>query len=165
MARDEQQVREYVERCAALLTGAGFPRMPARVLMTLTAAETGLTAAELADRLDASAAAISGAVRYLQTVAMLNRVSIPGSRRDLYVLPHNAWYAASMAEGRIFDAMVTMSEAAVDAVGGAESDAGQRVQEMADFMRFIQRRLPELLGEWDEFVREQRREARGTAEE
>lgn len=164
MARDEQQVREYVERAAALLTGAGFPRMPARVLMTLTAAETGLTAAELADRLDASAAAVSGAVRYLQTLAMLNRVSIPGSRRDLYVLPHNAWYAASMAEGRIFDAMVTMSEAAVDSVGGLESDAGQRVQEMADFMRFIQHRLPELLGEWDEQVR-QEREQRKTAGE
>ena len=150
MARDEQQVREYVERAAALLTGAGFPRMPARVLMTLTAAETGLNAAELASRLDASAAAISGAVRYLQTVAMVNRVSRPGSRRDVYELPQNAWYAASMSEGRVYDAIISLSEAAVDAVGGLESDAGRRVREMADFMRFIQRRIPELLHEWDE---------------
>ncbi|QDZ15592.1 GbsR/MarR family transcriptional regulator [Humibacter ginsenosidimutans] len=149
MARDEQEARAYVERTAAVLNGAGFPRMPSRVLMTLTAAETPLTAAELAERLHASAAAISGAVRYLQTLAMVNRVSQPGSRRDVYELPQNAWYAATMAEGRIYEAIITMSEAAVDAVGGAASQAGRRVQEMADFMRFVQRRMPELLEEWN----------------
>jgi hypothetical protein len=60
--------------------------------------------------------------------------------------------------------MVTMSEAAVDSVGGLESDAGQRVQEMADFMRFIQHRLPQLLGEWDDQVRQDREQRKADSE-
>ena len=45
MARDEQAMNEFVEQSAAAMTEAGFPRMPARVLMALIAAEsTGLTA-------------------------------------------------------------------------------------------------------------------------
>ncbi|GAB3610253.1 MULTISPECIES: GbsR/MarR family transcriptional regulator [Humibacter] len=148
MARDEERVQEYVERGAAVLNGAGFPRMPSRVLMTLTAAESALTAAELAERLNASPAAISGAVRYLQTLAMIHRVSQPGSRRDVYELPDNSWYAATMAETRVYDMMIAISEDAVDAVGGPDSHAGERLTELAGFFRFIRKRLPALLDEW-----------------
>jgi DNA-binding transcriptional regulator GbsR (MarR family) len=148
MARDEERVREYVERAAAVLNGAGFPRMPARVLMTLTAAETGLTAAELAESLEASPAAISGAVRYLQTLAMIHRVSRAGSRRDAYELPANSWYAATMAETHVYDAMIALAEDVVDAAGGPRSDAGARLIELSDFFRFVRQRMPELLAEW-----------------
>lgn len=148
MARDEKRVTEYAERTAAVLIAAGFPKMPARVLMALTVAETGLTAAELAERLGVSAAAISGAVRYVQTIGMLRRVSQPGSRRDLYVLPENPWYAASMSETRVYDPIIESSEAMLDALGGVDTVAGMRVAEMVDFMRFFKRRLPELLEEW-----------------
>jgi len=75
----EQRLNDYAERTAALLHRTGFPRMPARVLMALTVAESGLTAAELAERRDVSAAAISGAVRYLQTLAMIHRFPNPGA--------------------------------------------------------------------------------------
>lgn len=150
MARDEQALSDYAERAASLLAGAGFPRMPARVLMALMVADGGLTALQLAERLGASAAAISGAVRYLQTVAMVTRVPQQGSRRDLYELPHNAWYSASMSENRLYDAMLALSLPAIDAAGGADSAAGGRIQEMTDFFRFVQRRLPELLAEWDQ---------------
>ena len=70
--RDEQGVADFVEQTASALTAAGFPRMPARVLMALMVAETrGLTAQELGDRLGVSAAGISGAVRYLQNVGRM----------------------------------------------------------------------------------------------
>jgi DNA-binding transcriptional regulator GbsR (MarR family) len=150
VVRDEQALRDYAERSASLLVGAGFPRMPARVLMALMVAETGLTALQLAERLDASAAAISGAVRYLQTVAMVTRVPQQGSRRDLYELPQNAWYSASMSENRLYDAILSLSLPAIDVAGGADSIAGARIHEMTEFFRFIQRRLPELLAEWDQ---------------
>ncbi len=50
-----------------MMTAAGMPRMPARVMMALIAApEGGYTASQLGERLGVSAAAVSGAVRYLQ---------------------------------------------------------------------------------------------------
>ena len=55
MARDERAMTDFVEQTAAAMAAAGFPRMPARVLMALIAAEsTGLTAKELSDELGAS---------------------------------------------------------------------------------------------------------------
>ena len=49
---------------AFLLTESGVPRMPARVFASVLAEDAGaLTAAELAERLQVSPAAISGAVR------------------------------------------------------------------------------------------------------
>jgi DNA-directed RNA polymerase specialized sigma24 family protein len=54
------------EQAAALLTAAGMARMPARVMMALVGSpDEGYTAAELGERLGVSAAAVSGAVRYL----------------------------------------------------------------------------------------------------
>ena len=41
MPRDEQGLKAAVDQSAAVLTAAGFPRMPARVLMALLVAERG----------------------------------------------------------------------------------------------------------------------------
>lgn len=150
MARDEAKLGDYAERAAALLTGAGFPRMPSRVLLTLTVSEGGLTAAQLAERLEVSAAAISGAVRYLQSMAMVRRVSQPGSRRDVYELIDNPWYSAGMNEDRFYGAMISVADGIPEAAGGLGTEVGARVVEMVDFLQFIKRRLPELLVEWKE---------------
>lgn len=153
MADDDDRLNEYAAHAAALLNGAGFPRMPSRVLLALTVSETGLTAAQLAETLDVSAAAVSGAVRYLQALAMVRRVSQPGSRRDVYELPNNAWYAAGMSEGRFYDEMIALTERVTPATGGTDSRVGARIDEMLRFFRFIRRRLPELMLEWDELQR------------
>src|SRR6266545_1384048 len=77
--RDEEGVRRVVERLAMMLTEWGFPRMPARVLGSMmTADEDSLTAADLAERLGVSAAAISGAVRYLTHIGMISKEPAPG---------------------------------------------------------------------------------------
>lgn len=157
VARDEQALRDFSERMSAAMTAAGFPRMPARVLMALTVAETaGLTAAELAERLEVSAGAVSGAVRYLQVVGMVRRVTQPGSRRDLYELPHNAWYTATMRGNSLYDSYISMVPVGVEAAGGPRTLAGERLVELAEFFRFVQGRLPQLLSEWDERRRAER---------
>ena len=156
MPRDEEALREYAERTAAILAGAGFPRMAARVLMTLMVADDSLTAAELSERLGASAAAISGAVRYMQTMAMVIRVPDPGTRRDRYVLPQNAWYEMAIGENRLYDAIISTTDPAIEAAGGKDASAGSRLAEMVDFLRFIQRRLPQLLTEWNAMRSEDR---------
>src|SRR5262245_47418683 len=90
--RDEEGVRQFVEHMAMMLTEWGFPRMPARVLGSMmTADEDSLTAADLAERLGVSPAAISGAVRYLTHIGLISRVPVAGSRRDRYRLPDNPW--------------------------------------------------------------------------
>jgi predicted ArsR family transcriptional regulator len=145
---EDRTLAEYAERLAGLLTNAGFPRMPARVLMVLMVADVdGLTASDLAQRLDVSAAAISNAVRYLQSVGMIRRVSQPGRRRDRYELPHHAWYTASLDRNPFYDAGIALSEHALSTTD-PNHPAVARITEMIDFFRFIERRMPELIAEW-----------------
>lgn len=74
----EKRVSPFVERFAADLTEAGMQRMASRVFACLLASEDGaLTSVELSERLQASAAAISGAVRYLAQVGMISGSATP----------------------------------------------------------------------------------------
>lgn len=149
MAGDERALAEMMEHSAAVLIAAGFPKMPARVLMALTVTETsGLTAAELAERLDASPAAISGAVRYLQTLGIVRRVSQNGSRRDLYQIPSD-WYSLMVRNSPVYGVLADQAEAGLAAVD-PDSPATERLRDMAGFYRFLQGRLPEIIEEWEQ---------------
>ena len=150
MARDERALNDVLEHAAAVLTSAGFPKMPARVLMALTVTEQqGMTAAELADRLSASPAGISGAVRYLQTIGIVRRVSQTTSRRDRYELPSD-WYASMTRQSPIYAVLAAQADAGIAAVDDPDSLATERLRDMAGFYRFLEKRLPELLDEWEQ---------------
>jgi DNA-binding transcriptional ArsR family regulator len=156
MAADEAALAEMMEHSAAVLTAAGFPKMPARVLMALTVTESqGLTAAELAERLEVSPAAISGAVRYLSTLGIIRRLSQTGSRRDRYELPSD-WYALMVRNSPIYGVLADQAETGLAAVGDPASPATERLRDMAGFYRFLQGRLPQLIAEWER-VRDARR--------
>jgi len=144
--RDEDGIRRVVEHLAMMLTEWGFPRMPARVLGSMmTADEDSLTAADLAERLGVSPAAISGAVRYLTHIGMISREPVPGSRRDRYRLPANPWYQTSLLEAELFKALIALCDDGIAAVGSEATPAGTKIAEMRDFMRFLEAELPRLL--------------------
>jgi hypothetical protein len=151
MPCDEQRLRATVEQSAAVLAAIGFPRMPARVLMALLVAdEGGLTAHQLGEQLSVSAAAISGAVRYLQTIGILHRVPQAGSRRDRWEFLDDAWYTALTAKRPVYGIIADLGDKAADAIGDEASAGARRAREMARFYRFVDSRLPELMREWEE---------------
>ena len=147
-ARDEAAVARFVERFAANLEQSGVPRMPARVFVALLATDSGsLTAAELAERLHASPAAISGAVRYLTQVSLIGREREPGSRRDRYRVWDDAWYEAIVRRERLLMLWEESAREGVDALG-ADTRAGARMAETVAFFEFLQREMPALLQRW-----------------
>lgn len=114
----------------------------------MTADEDSLTAADLAERLGVSAAAISGAVRYLSHIGMVSREPVPGSRRDRYRLPRNPWYQTSLLKGELLEALAELADEGVAAVGTAATPSGARIAEMRDFFRFLEVELQGLLDKW-----------------
>jgi DNA-binding transcriptional regulator GbsR (MarR family) len=143
-----EQVEEFAEQMAATLAAAGFPRMAARVMMALMTAESGrATAEELSHQLGASAAAISGATRYLQSMAIIRRLSIPGTRKHRYELPDHAWYDATSSQGQLYTHLIDLAERGL-ATMPPDSKTAQRTAEMVDYFRFMRERLPLLLEEW-----------------
>lgn len=147
--RDEAKVRQLVEHLAMLFSDLGMPRMPARVMFAVAAAETdGLTAGEIAEQLGVSPAAVSGAVRYLAPLGLLTRSPVPGSRRDVYRLTSNLWYEASMTRTAPLTKAAELSGQAAQAVGGRRTVAGARLAEMGDFFAFLVEQMPELIERW-----------------
>ncbi len=128
----------------------GFPRMAARVLLTMMAAdEESLTAGDLAERLGVSAAAISGAVRYLQHIGMLSREPVPGSRTHRYRLPDDVWYETSINKRGALASVAALADEGVRSLGGPDTPSGRRIEQMRDFYAFIDEALVDLMKKWE----------------
>ncbi|MFC0007907.1 GbsR/MarR family transcriptional regulator [Micromonospora siamensis] len=146
--RDEEEVHLFVERMAMAFADVGFPRMAARVLFAVMSADDPLTAAEIGERLDVSAAAVSGAVRYLTQFGMLVREPVKGSRRDRYRMPDNPWYEATVTKTGLYKTFIDIANGGVDALDGRATPAGERVTEMRDFFLFVQEEIDTLGERW-----------------
>ena len=144
----ETRISPFVERFAADLTEAGMQRMAARVFACLLASDDGaLTSAELSERLRISPAAVSGAVRYLSQVRMVSRQHSPGSRREIYMLRQDVWFAAMTDREPLLNRWSTTLDAGVASLG-EDTPGGRRLQETTEFLRFLQRELRGILERW-----------------
>lgn len=146
--RNDEAVAEFIEEFAAALMRGGMPRMPARVFGALLTTDTGrLTAPELADLLHVSAAAVSGAVRYLTQVNMIRRERDPQSRRELIVIYENAWYEATVRSNPLLAGLEAKLEDGVRAVG-AQTPAGVRMERTRAFLEFVDEQMSKIMVEW-----------------
>lgn len=140
---------DTAEQAAGMLASAGLPRMPARVVMALVGSpDAGYSAAELADRLGVSPAAVSGAVRYLQSLRMIQRLARPGDRIARYDLIDDGWRSMVTANAPLY----TKLAESMEAIAAENADAPlsvERALRTADFLRFLAERLPQLVVEWE----------------
>jgi DNA-binding transcriptional regulator GbsR (MarR family) len=147
-SRDEVAVSAFVERFADLLVEAGMPRMPSRIFVRLLATDAGrLTAAELADQLQISPAAVSGAIRYLSQVDLVKRERPAGSRRDLYRVGHDAWHEALGQRDKMLVLWADNLRVGVQTLG-EDTPAGERVRESVEFFEFMAAEMPAMLERW-----------------
>ena len=122
--------------------------MTARVLATLLFTEQPtMTAGDLGERLQASPGAISGAVKMLASVGLVERVPAPASRRDHYRLRDNAWAIQYTNQNEVTSAVLEVAEAGIGATKNG-SLARQRLTEMRDFYNFLFEEIPALLDRW-----------------
>lgn len=147
--RDETTIRAFVENYSLLLSERGVPRMAARVsTVMMVAEEDSLTAADLAERLGVSPAAVSGALKYLLHVGLFTRESIPNSRRDRYRFGDDNWYSASVLKTKFMHQAADEMAKILGPVGGPDTNAGRRVAEMCDFYHFVAGELDYLYERW-----------------
>ena len=141
----------YIERFTAVLVAAGFPPMAARVFVALLITDSGrLTAAELAEVLRISPAAVSGAVRYLVQLGLVHKERVPGSRRDYYRMPGNMWDDMLRLRDQVMSRWTALVREGIDLVG-QDTPAGARLAEQADFLEFVSKELSDVLDRWDQY--------------
>lgn len=143
-----------VERIAPMFIGAGMPRMASRVFAyALTEDADRYTAADLAEGLRVSPAAVSGAVRYLVDNRLLFREREPGTRADVYrIYDQDVW-------SRIMDARIPLMEhwetPLIEAIGivGADTPGGRRLEDTREFFAFMRTESLAMMERWREHRR------------
>lgn len=150
MVPQSDPLLDYTERFAAVLIAAGFPPMPARVFVALLVNESGrLSAADLADRLQISPAAVSGAVRYLMQIDMAHKVRVPGTRRDYYQMPEDVWHEVLRGRMSVMERWGNLLREGMALLPPGSS--GQvRLAEHADFIEFVTKEFPDVVARWDQ---------------
>ena len=146
--RDDEAVQRYAEQFGNLLAETGWPRMSARVFAAILGSEQGrMTAADLSEQLQASPAAISGAVRYLLQMRLASREREPGSRRDLYVVQDDFWHQSMMRQDRFLTRWEDSVRLMLDAAGEG-TDTDRRLRATLGFLEFIQEEVDGLSERW-----------------
>ncbi len=136
------------EELALTLTRGGLQKMTARVLATLLFSEQEtITAGEIADRLGASPGSVSGAIKSLVSVGLIERVPAPGSRRTHYRFPDDGWARLMSTQNAMIGYMRDAAERGLDTVDG-DSRARPRLTEMRDFYAYLMRELPAVIDRW-----------------
>jgi predicted transcriptional regulator len=149
--RDEQALLRYVERLAMAFAELGMPRMSARVFAYVLAHDAErYTAAELAQALRVSPAAISGAVRYLVQARLVGREREPGHRVDTYrIYDEDVWGTITTQRGQGVEHFERLAADGVRLLG-FDTPGGRRMRETEEFFAFWRRWEPEFLKKWRE---------------
>jgi DNA-binding transcriptional regulator GbsR (MarR family) len=140
---------QAVERFGQALEGSGMARMPARVFAYVLADDADrYTAGQLAEGLQVSPAAISGAVRYLVDTGLLIKERAPGRRGDIFrVVDGDIWSTITTARKPMIDNFIAAVDDAI-ALVGEDTPGGRRLVETADFLRFTRADLEDLPRRW-----------------
>ncbi|GAB3834750.1 GbsR/MarR family transcriptional regulator [Kribbella italica] len=147
-ARDDETSQRFAEQFGNLLAETGWPRMSARVFATILISEQGrMTSAQLSEQLQASPAAVSGAVRFLVQMRLASREREPGSRRDVYVVQDDFWYESMMRQDRYLSRWRESLEQ-LQASVGRHSEADRRIRGTLGFVDFIESEMDELSARW-----------------
>jgi DNA-binding transcriptional regulator GbsR (MarR family) len=151
-------LEQAVERLGRVLEDSGVPRMPARVFAYILAEDRDrYTAAELAEGLQVSPAAISGAVRYLAQTHLVVKERRPAGRGDLYrVVDGDVWGTIMTARLPQMDNYVASLDKAA-ALLAPGSPGRLRVEETRDYFAFAREGLSDLAERWAKYRAERTR--------
>ncbi|MEW2357593.1 MarR family transcriptional regulator [Spirillospora sp. NPDC029432] len=139
---------EAAEHLALVLAQGGLQKATARVLSAfMFADEDSVTAPELAERLGISSGSVSGAIKMLSTVGLIERAPAPGSRREHYRVRDGAWATLMSSQNGMVQAMFEAADRGIDAAGPG-TPATRRLEEMRDFYGFMFREMPALIERW-----------------
>lgn len=147
---ERKALLEYVEQFAAVLTASGLQRMASRVFTYIIVddAET-YTAAEIAQGLGISLAAVSGAVRELLGAGLLTKGRRPSTRADVYKLNDDDIWGSIMLDRSDF--LDRYQDTAVVGIETLPDGPGRdRLIQTAAFMDFMKVEMALMREHWNE---------------
>lgn len=145
------EIKHLVEDVGLLLEAEGIPRMAGRILgWLLICNPPHQTIDELAAALQASKGSISTMTRYLIQLGLVERVGLPGQRRDYFRFRTGQWSSFFKEELRRANTLLQLAKRGLDLLEGQDPELQLRLREVHDLYAFFERELPVLLQRWEQ---------------
>lgn len=122
--------------------------------MFLFTDEPSLTAGDLGEDLKASPGSLSGAIKTLIQLGLLERAPVKASRREHYRMRDRAWTTLYSRQHAVIDDVLATVERGVEAV--PEGPAKERLSYMRDFYIFLLAEVPQLIERFEQLRSESR---------
>jgi DNA-binding transcriptional regulator GbsR (MarR family) len=152
MEKNQWQFEEkhFVEDFGLLFEESGHPRMAGRILGCLLISDQPyLSAIELSEILQASKGSLSTMTRFLLQMGLIERVGLPGRRRDYFQIKSSAWTQLVGHAVYELSALRKMAERGLELMEGQDSELKQRLQEARDLFSYMEREYPLLIERWE----------------
>ncbi|MCT7950063.1 MarR family transcriptional regulator [Ancylothrix sp. C2] len=152
MEKEEREFEEkrFIEEVGVLFELMGLPRMAGRILgWLLISNPPHQSTGQLAEVLQASKGSISTMTRLLIQGGLVERVSLPGDRRDFFCIKLGAWPALLKQRMGQITAIRELAGRGLKILENQEPERRTRLQEMHDFHRFFERQFPLLIERWE----------------
>lgn len=140
----------FVEEVGLMFELVGLPRMSGRIFGWLLISNPPQQShTELAEVLQASKGSISTMTRLLIQIGLIERVSLPGERRDYFQIKPNAWSQMSKQRVAQITAFRQLADKGLELLKDTPLPLQQRLQEMRDLHAFLEREMPRLNEQWE----------------
>ena len=149
--RRQFELKHFVEEMGLYFEQLGLPRMAGRVLGWLLISDPPhQSMPELVEALLASKASISNTTRLLIQIGLIERISLPGRRRDYFRIKPNAWSQLVKDEMLKLTAIRKLADRGLRLLDDRDPRFKQRLQEMRDLYAFFERELPPVIERWEQ---------------
>ena len=143
--------QRFVEEFSLFFEQSGMPRMAGRILGWLLISDSPhQMTGELAEALSASKGSISTMTRFLIRIGLIERISLPGQRRDYFRFKSGACY--QMLKDSLVQTTTArqLAERGLELLEGKSQLNRQGLEEMRDMYAFFEREFPALVERWEQ---------------
>lgn len=146
----ELEQKQFIEEFALLFELMALPRMAGRILgWLLICNPPHQSTGQLAEVLQASKGSISTMTRLLIQSGLVERVSLPGERRDFFCIKLGAWPALLKQRMAQITAIRELAGRGLKMLEDDEPQLVKRLKEMYEFHGFFERQFPLLIERWE----------------
>lgn len=143
------EYRRYAEEVALHFEEGGLSRTVGRIFGWLLICDPPhQTMDDIAEGLQVSKSSVSTATRQLIQLGMVQRLSLPGERRDYFRVMQGAWETMMRQGQSQIEALRRLADEGLALLDDRSPEQQERLQEMRDFYAFFEREFPLLLERW-----------------
>ncbi len=143
--------KQFAEEVGIVFEQTGMPRMAGRILGWLLISDPPHQSTEqLIKALMASKGSISTMTRLLIQIGLIERLSLPGVRRDYFRLRSDAWqHMIGRGLTEEIKMVRQLAERGLELLGDKTPVTKKWLEEMRDVYTFLEREFPTLLERWE----------------